>query len=63
MDKVRVRYGIRTGFPFPNKGILVKNGISWQAFTRINTAVVALRVALREVGLKDWADALVWETS
>ena len=54
------RFGIRTGFPFVNKGVIVVRTTETQ-FQRALEAFNAFRAALYALGMQDVADRLVFE--
>lgn len=63
MNKVRVRFGLRTGnWFFPNAAIFVRR-TDEEGFDRIFLAVSQIATVLRSVGWGDVADRLVCERS
>lgn len=61
MEKVSVRFGLRTGsFVFPNAAVFVGK-INAAQFTDLARAVSQLKTLLRLAGREDWADRLVFE--
>lgn len=59
---IRVRFGIKTGWPFPNKAVFVARVDAGRWFL-VENAVEALIHRLIDAGLSEWASAIICERS